>query len=147
MTDTAATKRETSTTATAFVNLPVRDLGRTSAFFTKLGFVFDPRSTDENTACMIIGAGAYAMLHVEPLFEQFAGSPVTDTSKSREVIIGLAVSSRDQVDDLVERAVTTGAQALGGPEDQGYLYMRAFRDLDGHQWSFLHLNPAAVSEE
>ena len=38
-----------------FVNLPVRDLDRTVAFFTALGFSFNPRFTDENATCMLVG--------------------------------------------------------------------------------------------
>lgn len=33
-----------------FVNLPVKDLKRSTAFFTKLGFAFNPRFTDENAS-------------------------------------------------------------------------------------------------
>jgi predicted lactoylglutathione lyase len=37
-----------------------------------------------------------------------------------------------------------GAEALGGAFDDGVMYMRGFRDLDGHQWSFLHLDMSAM---
>jgi predicted lactoylglutathione lyase len=122
-----------------FVNLPVRDLARTTEFFTKLGFSFDPRASGESAACMVLGDGAFAMLHPEPRFREFTGQEVADTSRAREVIVGLTTGTREQVDDLVDRAVANGAQPLPDPPDQDFMYMRAFRDLDGHQWSFLHL--------
>jgi predicted lactoylglutathione lyase len=127
-----------------FINLPVRDLARTTEFFTKLGFTFDQRATSEATACMVISDEAFAMLHVEPRFKKFIGQEIADTSKTREVIVGLTTDTRDQVDDLVERAVAAGAQPLPDPPDQGFMYMRAIRDLDGHQWSFLHMDMSAV---
>jgi len=27
------------------------------------------------------------------------------------------------------------------------LYMRGFRDLDGHQWSFIHMDLSAIAEQ
>jgi predicted lactoylglutathione lyase len=127
-----------------FINLPVRDLARATEFFTKLGFSFDPRATSESTACMVISDEAFAMLHVEPRFKEFIGQEITDTSRAREVIVGLTTDTREQVDELVERALAAGAQPLSDPPDQGFMYMRAFRDLDGHQWSFLHMDMSAL---
>jgi predicted lactoylglutathione lyase len=37
-----------------FVNLPVSDIGRTKAFFAKLGFSFNPQFTNDDAACMVI---------------------------------------------------------------------------------------------
>src|SRR5207244_1669408 len=54
-----------------FVNLPVRDLKRSVDFFTKLGFRFEPKFTDENATCMIVGEGAFVMLLVERFFKTF----------------------------------------------------------------------------
>lgn len=126
-------------TTTTFVNLPVKDLARTTAFFEALGFSFDQQFTDDNTACMIISDDAYAMLHVEPSFQEFTQRTITDTATSAEVIVGLSAQSREQVDDLSDKAIAAGAQSLGDPDDQGFMYMRGFRDLDGHQWSFIHM--------
>ena len=72
---------------------------------------------------------------------------IADTSRSREVIVGLSAESREQVDDLAEKALAAGAQGLGEPEDQGFMYMRGFLDLDGHQWSFIHMDMSAIPED
>ena len=45
-----------------FVNLPVKDLKQSIAFFTRLGFAFDPRFTDETATCMIVGQDIFVML-------------------------------------------------------------------------------------
>src|SRR4051812_4991340 len=123
-----------------FVNLPVQDLARTRDFFTKLGFSFNEQFSDPNTACMIISENPWAMLVAESSFKNFTNREIADTSKSSEVIVGLSAESREQVDDFAEKAVAAGAQALGGAFDDGVMYMRGFRDLDGHQWSFLYLD-------
>ena len=51
-----------------FVNLPVKDLKKTIEFFTKIGFTFNPKFTDDNATCMIIGENIYAMLLMEKVF-------------------------------------------------------------------------------
>jgi predicted lactoylglutathione lyase len=130
-----------------FVNLPVKDLAKTTEFFTKLGFSFNQQFSDENVKCMIISEEAYAMLVAEPFFKGFTQREVADTSRSSEVIVGLSAESREQVDDLADRAVAAGAQGLGDPLDDGVMYMRGFRDLDGHQWSFLYLDLSALPEQ
>jgi predicted lactoylglutathione lyase len=63
------------------------------------------------------------------------------------VIIGLSSDSRDDVDDRVDSAVAAGAQVLGDPEDDGFMYMRGFRDLDGHQWSFIYMDMSAIPSQ
>ena len=141
-TATAPDREATQTPRMTFVNLPVKDIATAMEFFVTLGFSFDPQVTDGNSACMVISDGAYVMLHAEPFFKEFTRSEITDTSHSREVTMGVSAASRAQVDDLVDRAVAAGGQAMGGPQDQGGMYMRAFRDPDGHQWSLLHLGTA-----
>jgi predicted lactoylglutathione lyase len=130
-----------------FINLPVKDLAKTIEFFTTLGFSFNEQFSDENTTCMVISDDSYAMLHAEPVFKSFTQQDITDTSKSREVIVGLSAESREQVDDLVDKALAGGGQALGEPEDQVFMYMRGFRDLDGHQWSFIYMDMSAMPEQ
>jgi predicted lactoylglutathione lyase len=128
-----------------FINLPVKDLSKTTDFFSALGFEFDPQFTDENATRMIISEDTSAMLVVEPFFQGFvAPRDIADTSKSQEVIVGLSAESREQVDDLTDKALAAGAQSLGDADDQGFMYMRGFRDLDGHQWSFIWMDMSAI---
>ena len=124
-----------------FINLPVKDLAKATEFFTRVGFEFDPMLTDGNTTRMILGDGASAILATEPLFAGFiAPRAVADTETTREVIVGVSAESREEVDDRVDKAVAAGAQSLGDAQDDGFMYMRGFLDLDGHQWSFVHLS-------
>jgi predicted lactoylglutathione lyase len=130
-----------------FINLPVKDLTKSTKFFTQLGFSFDEQFTDENATRMIVSDETSVMLAVEPFFKGFiAPQDIADTSKNREVIVGLSAESREQVDDLTDRALAAGGQALGDPEDQGFMYMRGFCDLDGHQWSFIYMDMSAIPD-
>jgi predicted lactoylglutathione lyase len=131
-----------------FINLPVKDLAKATEFFSALGFSFDPQFTDENATRMIVSDETSVMLVVEPFFQGFIGpQEIADTSKSREVIVGLSAESREQVDDLAEKALAAGGRDLGGPDDQeDFMYMRGFHDLDGHQWSFIYMDMSAIPE-
>ena len=128
-----------------FINLPVKDLAKATEFFNAIGFSFDPEFTDENATRMVVGDETSVMLVVEPFFKGFIEpQEIADTSKSREVIVGLSAESREQVDELADKALAAGGQALGEPEDQGFMYMRGFSDLDGHQWSLIHMDMSAI---
>ena len=131
-----------------FVNLPVADLAKATKFFSELGFAFDPQFTDETATRMIVSDDTSVMLCAEPTFERFVSPQgIADASQAREVIVGLSAESREQVDELTDKALTAGRAALGEPEDQGFMYMRGFLDLDGHQWSFIHMDMSALPEE
>ncbi|MGP4003247.1 VOC family protein [Streptomyces sp. 8N706] len=130
-----------------FVNLPVKDLGRSVEFFTGLGYSFNPQFTDENAACLVISDDIYAMLLVEPFFKSFTKKEVADATKTTEAIVALGVESRQRVDELVDKALSTGGLPANEPMDEGFMYVRSFQDPDGHLWEVLYMDPAAVQEQ
>jgi uncharacterized protein len=138
-------RREPTMAMMAFINLPVKDLTKAREFFETVGFAFDDQFTDENATRMIVNDETSVMLAVEPFFRGFiAPQAVADTSTSREVVVGLSAESREHVDELTDKALAAGAQSLGEPQDDGFMYMRGFRDLDGHQWSFIYMDMSAI---
>jgi predicted lactoylglutathione lyase len=84
------------------------------------------------------------MLHTEPTFTQLTEAKPTDTSRSREVLIGLSAGSRAEVDEVVEKAARGGGDAVGDADDNGFMYSRAFLDPDGHQWASIYMDMSAV---
>jgi predicted lactoylglutathione lyase len=126
-----------------FVNLPVRDLERSKAFFSALGFSFNPQFTNEQGACMVISEDIYAMLLVEPFFQTFTKKPVSD-GRSTEVLVCLSCDSRGEVDALVRKAVAAGATTPNAPQDHGFMYGHGFEDLDGHGWELMWMDPSAA---
>jgi predicted lactoylglutathione lyase len=126
-------------TTKIFVNLPVKDLDRSMDFFTELGYSFDPEFTDEQAGCLVISDDIYAMLLVEPFFQSFTPKQVVDATRSTEAILAIGVDDRQQVDTLVDKALTAGAQPATEPMDQEGMYMRSFQDLDGHLWEVFHM--------
>jgi predicted lactoylglutathione lyase len=126
-----------------FVNLPVKDLERSKAFFSALGYSFNPKFTDEKAACMIIGDNICTMLLTEPFFQTFISKRIADATQTTEVLIALNCDSRAEVDDMVAKAVKAGGKPAREPKDHGFMYEHAFEDLDGHIWELFWMDPNA----
>jgi uncharacterized protein len=126
-----------------FVNLAVRDLKKSTDFFDRLGFTFNPQFTDETAACMIVSEDIYVMLLTESKFKSFTPKQVCDATKSTEVLVCLSAGSRNEVNDLVRKAVAAGAKTYKEPEDHGFMYGHGFQDLDGHIWELAFMESGA----
>jgi predicted lactoylglutathione lyase len=130
-----------------FVNLPVKDLPKSKEFFGKLGFSFNPQFTDDKAACLVIGDNIFAMLLTEPFFKTFTKKDIVDASKGTEAIIALDAQSRQQVDEMVKKAVEAGGSIYRDAEDHGWMYGKSFADLDGHQWEILYMDETAIPKD
>jgi hypothetical protein len=128
-----------------FVNLPVKDLNASKAFFGKLGYTFNPQFTDETAACMVISDDIYAMLLTEAKFKDFTPKAISDAKTSTEVLVALSCESREQVIDLVSKAIAAGGKTYAEPKDYGFMYQHGYEDLDGHIWEVMWMDPSAVN--
>ena len=126
-----------------FLNLPVADLERSTAFFAKLGFGFNPAFTGESAACMLVGEQAFVMLLTRERFAEFSKLPMADPATHTLALYCFSVSSRDEVDAVSAAALAAGAVEADGAEDHGFMYSRSFFDLDGHGWQVMWMDPAA----
>lgn len=127
-----------------FVNLAVNDLARSVEFFNELGFAFDPRFTDETATCMVVSDEAYVMLLLEDRFTGFTKKHLADPKVQAEAIIAVSAASREEVDELTDKALGAGGAPATDPQDLGFMYARSFLDPDGHQWEVVWMDPSAV---
>jgi uncharacterized protein len=127
-----------------FVNLPIKNMERSKAFFGALGYSFNPQFTNEQGACMVVSDDIFVMLLVEPFFQTFTKKAISDASKSTEVLVCLSCDSRAEVDDLVKKALDAGGKVPNAPRDHGFMYGHGFEDLDGHMWELAYMDMAAV---
>ncbi|RZS29480.1 hypothetical protein EV193_12123 [Herbihabitans rhizosphaerae] len=128
-----------------FLNLPVNDLPKAVEFFTSLGFSFNKDFTDENATCMVISDESYVMLLVKPFFESFASKPLADVENTTGAIVGLSADSREEVDELVGKALAAGAhEPKKDTPQEDFMYGRSFIDLDGHHWEIMWMDPNFV---
>jgi predicted lactoylglutathione lyase len=129
-----------------FVNLPVKNLNKSIAFFTRLGYTFNPQFTDETATCMIVSDDIFVMLLTEAKFKMFTPKEICDATKSTEVLVCLTAESRQHIDDMVGKAVAAGGTTYKEPQDHGFMYAHGFQDLDGHIWELVYMEPSAVSQ-
>ncbi|MEK0316858.1 VOC family protein [Cohnella sp. 56] len=129
-----------------FLNLPVTDLKRSIAFFEALGFAFNPQFTDDNAACLVLSDTAYAMLLTESYFQTFIKKDIANAAKTTEFIMAVSVSSKEEVQTLVRKALASGGSASNDPQDHGFMYTESFQDPDGHLWEVFHMDASYVQE-
>ncbi|GGH63170.1 hypothetical protein HNQ91_002586 [Filimonas zeae] len=129
-----------------FVNLPVKDLNRSKAFFTQLGYTFNQQFTDEKAACMIVSDTIYVMLLIESFFQTFTKKEIADARKTVECSIALSAGSKEAVNEMVDKAVAAGATIPNDASDYGFMYQHSFDDLDGHHWEYIWMDPNGAPE-
>ena len=127
-----------------FVNLPVKDLERSVAFFAALGFSFNPNFTNENAASIIINDSAGVMLVVESYFSTLTKKAIINTRDGTEVLIAISMDSRAEVDAMVAKAIAAGGSTPDEAQDHGFMYDHGFEDLDGHQWGVFWMDASQV---
>jgi len=120
------------------LNLPVKDLAKSKAFFASLGFTFNDRFSSEQAAFMnIVGEKIQAMLTTEAFFKSLINKPVVQAKEANEFVACLCCESREEVDALIAKATAAGARIPHPPEDHGFMYDQGFEDLDGHLWNLV----------
>ncbi|WP_340124042.1 VOC family protein [Methylobacter svalbardensis] len=129
-----------------FVNLPVKNLNKSIGFFTQLGFTFNPQFTDETATCMIVAEDIFVMLLTEAKFKVFTPKDICDATKYTEVLVCLTVENREQVDEMVRKAIAAGGTTYNEPQDHGFMYGHGFQDLDGHIWELIYMEPEAINQ-
>ena len=122
-----------------YINLPVADLPKSIAFFKALGFSENPQFNDGTGTCIVVSDTIYVMLCTHARFRDFTPRAICDTSKAVEVLLNLRLESREQVDDLVARALAAGGSTYDKPEDLGFMYSHSFVDPDGHGWGLFYM--------
>ena len=132
----------TTHTRMIFVNLPVEDLERSKAFYAALGFVNEPKFTDEKAAAMALSDTIVVMLLTKPFYSAFIRKPIADAHNSSEVLLCISCESPAEVDLITEAAAAAGGKPDVGPkEDLGFMYGRNFEDPDGHIWAPMWMDP------
>jgi predicted lactoylglutathione lyase len=128
-----------------FVNLPVSDLARATAFYQAIGAEKNDQFCDHTASCMVFSETIHAMLLTHEKFRQFTPKKIADARETTEVLIAIAADSRDAIDDLIDRAAKAGGKSDPGPkQDHGFMYSRSFEDPDGHIWEVMWMDVEAA---
>lgn len=130
-----------------FVNLPVKNLDKSKSFYEGLGFTINPQFTDETAASVEISDTIYVMLLTHDKAKQFTSKEIADSHETTEVLNALSVGSKEEVNELADRALNNGGTEAAEPQDHGFMFQRSFNDPDGHIWEVLWMDMEAVESD
>lgn len=124
-----------------FINLGVADLERSKVFFEGLGYQINPQFTDDTAACVVVSDTIYVMLLTEDKIAEFTKKTLVNAHQATEVLISLSADAREDVDLIVDKAVSLGGREASLMDSYDYMYGRSFEDLDGHIWEIIWMDP------
>jgi predicted lactoylglutathione lyase len=129
-----------------FVNLPVRDLAESSAFYVALGGTVNAQFSDDNAKSVMFSDAIGVMLLTHDRYRQFTQRPIGDARRESQALIALSVDSREAVDATVSKAAAAGGRADPNPvQDHGFMYNRSVEDPDGYVWEIMWMDQAAIA--
>ena len=128
-----------------FVNLPVKDVKASRAFFEALGFSINEQFCSEDTACVVFADNIFAMLLEHKRFKDFLKGDVADNSKNKEVLTCLSCESRAEVEAMKRKALAAGGTEWMPAMDYGFMYGDSFCDPDGHVWELNWMDMEAAA--
>ena len=134
----------TDFTKMIFVNLPVADVAKSTAFYEAIGFVKNAKFSNEQASSLMWSDAIVLMVLDKAFYATFTPKQIIDPRTSSGALISLSFESRAAVDAVTEAALAAGGREAHGPEDYGFMYSRAFEDLDGHGFGPLWMDPAAA---
>lgn len=129
-----------------FVNLPVSNVAKSTAFYEALGFVKDPRFSNEQASAMQWSEQIFVMILDRAFYQTFLpNKSIADSRATNEVLLALSMDSREAVDAIVEAAVAAGGGGDIRPtQDMGFMYGRTLEDPDGHIFEPHYMDLAAA---
>lgn len=141
-----AVEKEEMMAKMIFVNLPVRDLAASTAFYVALGGTVNPQFSGENSSSIMFSDAIGVILLTYDHYRQFSTRPIGDARRDSQTLIALSVDNRDTVDATLTRAVAAGGYADPNPvQDHGFMYGRSVEDPDGYVWEIMWMDAAALA--
>lgn len=131
-----------------FVNLPVTDVKRSTAFYEAIGATKNPQFSTDEVSCMVISDSIFVMVMTHDHFRQFSPKAIPNAHETAQVLLCLSADSREAVDGMVASAVAGDGKPDPCPQQEfGFMYGRSFEDPDGHIWEVMWMDPAAVESQ
>jgi hypothetical protein len=135
-------ERKTKMPKMIFVNLPVRDLAASTAFYVALGGKVNPQFSGEKSTSLMFSDAIGVMLLTHEHYRQFTQRPIGDARRESQAMIALTADSKDAVNATLTRAVAAGGRADPNPaQDLGFMFNRQVEDPDGYVWEIMWMDP------
>ena len=133
--------------AQLYINLPVTNLSRATAFYEALGFKFQPAFSNTDASAMVWDDTLSVMLLTPAFVANFLGKKtISDAHTTTEVLNALQFDSREAVDEFFNKAIAAGGAQTIEAYDHGFMYGRDFEDPDGHIWEAFWMDPAGMPQ-
>lgn len=123
-----------------FINLAVKDVQKSMAFYTALGFTNNPQFSDEAGKCMVWSENIFVMLLSHEKFASFATKPIADTKSNVAGLFSLSVDSVDEVNSILTNGLKAGGTEPNEMRDYGFMQQRTIEDFDGHTWEIFYMD-------
>ncbi|MCY1489642.1 Glyoxalase-like domain protein [compost metagenome] len=126
-----------------WVNLPVKEISKSRAFFKAIGFTENAQFSENPTMASFFLGDKNVVVNFFPdaLFKSFSNAEIADTAKGTEALFSIDTQSPAEVDEVANKAVAAGAKLYANPgEKDGWMYGCGFSDLDGHRWNVLYMD-------
>jgi predicted lactoylglutathione lyase len=129
-----------------FVNLPVSDVAKATAFYQAIGFELNPMFSNEQASAMGWSEAINVMLLDRAFYSTFTTKAIADTHATSAALLCLSFDSRAAVDAVTEAAIAAGGRETRDRQDMGFMYSRAFEDLDGHVFEPMFMDMAVAAQ-
>lgn len=123
-----------------FINLAVKDLQKSMAFYTALGFTNNPQFSDDSGKCMVWSENIFVMIMTHEKFAGFITKPIADTKNTVAGLFSLSVESPDEVNSIVANGLKAGGTEPNEWRDYGFMQQRTIEDFDGHTWEIFYMD-------
>ncbi|MGB4960085.1 MAG: VOC family protein [Saprospiraceae bacterium] len=123
-----------------FINLAVKDLTKSMAFYSALGFTNNPQFSDESGKCMVWSENIFVMIMTHKKFKTFATKPLADTKSHLSGIYALSVDTTDEVNEIMANGLQAGGTEPNEMRDYGFMQQRTIEDFDGHTWEVFFMD-------
>lgn len=130
-----------------FINLAVKDVEKSQAFYTALGFSNNPQFSDETGKCMVLSESIFVMLLSHDKFSTFVSKPIADTVSNVAGIFSMSTDSLDEVNNIMENGLKAGGVEPNEMRDYGFMVQRTIEDFDGHMWEVFYMDMSKFPTE
>ena len=131
-----------------FINLPVTDLVKSTAFYTAIGFILNPQFSNTDASGLAFDETIYVMLLTHTFFKSFLPDrEIADAHKVCAVMNSLDRVSNAEVDIFMDKVLAAGGKEYRQAYDHGFMYGRTFEDPDGHIREIFWMDPNGAPQQ
>ena len=127
-----------------YINIPVSDLAKSTAFYEALGFVKQPAFSDDHATGLKWSDDIFLMILTHDFYKKFIkDKDIADASKASGVLLAISLDTKEDVQKFADTAKENGGDYyrvdMGMPEDM--MFGLEVQDPDGNNWEPVWMSP------